>query len=234
MYQLNANIPTTNLVVYIAPAAPNTSRILSSIDQASEAMLIIDEAGSNITTGATGGYGPQAPQSLCSTAQQTGPTFPCPAAVGLDSSGQYQVAVVPGTSTAAQNVYQGRVGDYGYNSVAFYNVPVLPPAYPGVSRIFRITNIRIPVPGGSVTGTVQAFLSSSPNQVLPIPSSVLNVGIVGPSMSASVNASPAGGGGPFDNCAPVTTPGSLRQAYLYRGLCHGIQDSSGAGRLNSR
>jgi hypothetical protein len=222
-FQLGANIPTTNLVVYVVPGVPITSRILSSTDKSSEAMLIIDEAGSTIPTGATGGYGPQAPQSLCSTAQQTGPTFLCPAVVGLDNSGGYQVAVIPGTSTPAQNVYQGRVGDYGSNSVVFYNVPVLPPAYQGVIRTFRITNIRIPVPGGSVTGAVQALLSSNPNQTLPVASTLLNVGIVGPSMSASVNASPAGGGSPFDNCAPVTTPALSARLTYTEGFATGFR-----------
>jgi hypothetical protein len=147
--QTGAAIPTTNVVVYVS--VPITSRFLGPSPSGSngsfvtDAMLIVDEAGSGEPTGATGGYGPQAPQSLCTTAQQqaTGGSA-CAAQVGLDKSGQYQVAVVPNTSTPAQNVFQGEAGDFGDNSVTFYNVPVLPPAYPGISRIFRITNIRVP------------------------------------------------------------------------------------------
>ena len=135
---VGAEIPTVNLIVYVAPAVPITSRFLSP-NGASEALLIIDEAGANIPTGATGGYGPQAPQTLCTTAQQLDPAGPCQAYTGTDNSGQYLVAVQQGSSTPAQNVFQGKVGDYGANSVTFYDVPVLPPASAGVSRIFRIT-----------------------------------------------------------------------------------------------
>src|ERR1022692_860142 len=45
--QIGAAIPTTNIVVYMAPGVPITSRFLSS-NGASEALLIIDDAGSNI------------------------------------------------------------------------------------------------------------------------------------------------------------------------------------------
>ena len=204
--QLGAQIPTTNVIVYIAPSVPITSRIIDPAGNGiSEAMLIVDEAGSNITTGATGGYGPQAPQSLCTTAQQQNPGgSACTAQVGLDNSGQYYVAVVPGTSTPAQNVFQGKVGDFGANSVTFYNVPVLAPAYQGLSETFRITNIRIPIPGGNLTGTAQAIISTSPSQIMPVAGTAINVGVVGPAMMASVDASPAGGGNPFPTCVPQT------------------------------
>jgi len=199
--QIGAQIPTTNIVVYMAPAVPITSRFLSS-NGASEALLIIDEAGSNITTGATGGYGPQAPQSLCTTAQQQalgGST--CTPFVGKDASGLYEVAVsAPGTTGAAPNVYQGKVGDFGTNSVTFYNVPVLPPATSGVTRTFRITNVRVPVPGGNLSGTLQAIISTSPNQTLPVAGTAINIGVVGPSMSASVVPIKSA----FQQCQPQT------------------------------
>jgi hypothetical protein len=203
-------IPTTNIIIYTSPFVPITSRVFgpnNSSSFVSEALLMIDEPGGTIVTGATGGYGPQAPQSLCTTAQQQNPNFPCQPFVGVDNSGNYLVPVVaPGSATPAANVYQGEVGDFGLNSVAFYNVPVLPPASNGVSRLFRITNIRVPVPGGSFTGTLQAIISTSPNQTLPVGGAAINIGVVGPNMTASVNASPAGGGNPFSTCAPVTTP----------------------------
>jgi hypothetical protein len=199
--QIGAAIPTTNIVIYMAPAVPITSRFLSS-NGASEALLIIDEAGANITTGATGGFGPQAPQVLCTNAQQQAPGgSSCDVIVGTDTSGLYEVAVPgPGTSaTSAQNVYQGKVGDFGANSVTFYNVPVLPPATSGVSRTFRITNVRVPVPGGSLTGTLQAIVSTSPSQVLPVAGTAINIGVVGPAMSAAVSV-----GSPFQQCQPAT------------------------------
>jgi hypothetical protein len=199
--QQGASIPTTNIVVYMAPAVPITSRFLSS-NGASEALLIIDEAGANIATGATGGYGPQAPQSLCTNAQQQAPSgSTCSAFVGKDTSGQYVVAVTAaGGVTPAQNVYQGKVGDFGANSVTFYNVPVLPPATSGVSRTFRITNVRVPIPGGNLSGTLQAIISTSPNQTLPVAGTAINIGVVGPSMTAAVKPVT----NPFQQCLPAS------------------------------
>lgn len=204
--QQGAAIPTTNIVIYMAPGVPITSRFIGSPaagngGSPSEALLIIDEAGSNIGTGATGGYGPQAPQSLCTSAQQQASGgSSCSAVVGHDTSGLYEVAIVPGggaTQTAAPNVFQGKVGDFGVNSVTFYNVPVLPPATSGVSRTFRITNIRVPVPGGNLSGTLQAIVSTSPNQVLPVGGTAINIGVVGPATSAAVKMSSTN---PFQQC----------------------------------
>jgi len=203
--QQGAAIPTTNIVIYMAPAVPITSRFLSS-NGASEALLIIDEAGSNIVTGATGngttGYGPNAVQYLCTTAQQQASGgSSCNAFVGKDGSGTYEVAVTAaGGTTAAQNVYQGKVGDFGVNSVTFYNVPVLPPATSGVTRTFRITNVRVPVPGGNLSGTLQAIISTSPNQTLPVGGTAINIGVVGPAMTAAVKPISSA----FQQCQPAT------------------------------
>jgi len=45
-------VPTTNIVIYMSPAVPITSRYMDKTG-GSEALLIIDEAGSNIQTGST-------------------------------------------------------------------------------------------------------------------------------------------------------------------------------------
>ena len=230
LLQTGATIPTTNVTVYISPSVPITSRMLGPGPSGlagsfvSEALLIVDEAGSSINTGATGGYGPQAPQSLCTSAQQqaTGGNA-CAAQVGLDTSGQYQVAVVPNTSTPAQNVFQGEVGDFGANSVTFYNVPVLPPAYMGVSRTFRITNIRVPVPGGTLTGMVQAIVSTSGTAALPVGSTTIYAGIVGPAMRANANAAPAGGGNPFPACVSQTSPALAAKVTFTEGFATGFR-----------
>jgi hypothetical protein len=205
-----ASIPTTNIVIYMAPAVPITSRFLSS-NGASEALLIIDEAGSSITTGVVGAYGPKAPQTLCSNSQQQGNGGTngsvCNVIVGTDpgigATGPYEVAVPPAGSTfaSAPNVFQGKVGDFGSNSVTFYNVPVLPPATSGVTRTFRITNVRVPVPGGNLTGTLQAIISTSPSSVLPVSGTAINIGVVGPAMRATVKQNPSGG---FQQCYPQT------------------------------
>jgi hypothetical protein len=206
--QIGAAIPTTNIVIYMAPAVPITSRFLSS-NGASEALLIIDEAGANITTGVAGPFGPKAPQSLCTTAAQqlTGGSS-CNVIVspqpGVDINGNavtYEVAGPgPGNAGPAQNVYQGKVGDFGVNSVTFYNVPVLPPATSGVTRTFRITNVRVPVPGGNLSGTLQAIISTSPNQTLPVAGTAINIGVVGPAMTAAVAPYKSN---PFQQCQPA-------------------------------
>jgi hypothetical protein len=200
---VNSIIPTTNITIYMAPAVPITSRFLSS-NGASEAVLIIDDAGSNLTTGAPG-YGPQAPQVACATSQQqTVGGNACTVQVGSVSgvNGTYAVAVPgPGNSaTSAQNVYQGKIGDFGTNSVTFYGVPVLPPATTGISRTFRITNVRVPIPGTTFTSTLQAIISTSPSSVLPVAGTAINIGVVGPSMKAAVVPVKT----PFQQCVPQT------------------------------
>jgi hypothetical protein len=227
--QQGASIPTTNIVVYMAPAVPITSRFLSS-NGASEALLIIDEAGANIATGATGGYGPQAPQSLCTNAQQQAPSgSSCSAFVGKDTSGQYVVAVTAaGGVTPAQNVYQGKVGDFGANSVTFYNVPVLPPATSGVSRTFRITNVRVPIPGGNLSGTLQAIISTSPNQTLPVAGTAINIGVVGPAMTAAVKPVSA----PFQQCLPASVALSANLIFT-EGFATGFKTRVVPGGINN-
>jgi len=209
--QIGAQIPTTNIVVYMAPSVPITSRFIGA-NGASEALLLIDDPGANLSTGATGPYGPNAPQVLCTTAQQqsginsAGANSVCNLIVGSTPglNGPYTVAVPgPGnaSTTTAQNVFQGKVGDYGANSVTFYNVPVLPPATTGVSRTFRITNIRVPVPGGNLTNTLQAIISTNPNQTLPVAGTAINIGVVGPAMTAAVKPYKFN---PFQQCNPAT------------------------------
>jgi len=200
-------IPVTNIIVYMAPSVPITSRFLSS-NGASEALLIVDEAGSNITTGVTGAYGPNAPQVVCTSAaqQQTGGS-PCTGVVGMatghDLAGNtvnYEVALPSSSYTSIPNVFQGKIGDYGANSVAFYNVPVLPPATSGVTRTYRITNVRVPVPGGNLSGTLQAIISTNGQSALPVAGTAINIGVVGPAMSAAVAPVKT----PFQQCVPAT------------------------------
>jgi len=212
---VGSQIPTTNIVVYISPDVPITSRLLTSSGGASEALLIIDDAGSNLT-GAVTGFGPSAPQSLCTLSQEHStfsPTSPGPCtqyvgvAEGTDGNG-YEVAVgwsrneenelVIGT-TATQNVFQGSIGDYGPNTVTFYNVPVLPPATAGVYRTFRITNVRVGLPGVSAApgSTVSAYLSASPSQALPISQTSIAIGNVGPPSTSAVGTPAV-----FKQCQP--------------------------------
>jgi len=217
--QVGAAIPTTNITVYLFSVNALTSRYMNSAG-ASDALLIIDEAGSGIVTGAPG-YGPQAPQTLCTNAQQQNPGgSSCPQFVGVsNTTPPYQIAVnaapvftggVPSTGgTPAANVYQGKIGDFGANSVTFYAVPVMPPSTTGVSRTYRITNIRIPaaapLPGLAQGQTVPAILSTNGPTTLPVSGTGIQVAVVGKPSAAAVKVS---GNNPFQQCVgiPVTTP----------------------------
>jgi hypothetical protein len=230
---IGSTVPTTNVVIYMSPAVPITSRFMDKTG-GSEALLIIDEAGSSISTGATGGYGPQAPQSLCTTAQQQAVGgSACTPVVGKDVSGNYLVSVVPGSSTPAPNVFQGHVGDFGANSVTFYNVPVLPPATAGVTRTFRITNVRVPIPGGNLSGTLQAVVSTSPSAVLPVAGTAINIGVVGPAMTAAVTQNKTA----FTQCTPqsvaytagLTFTEGFATGFKTRVVPGGAQNLTGSG-----
>jgi hypothetical protein len=113
--------------------------------------------------------------------------------VSLGTTAPYAGGIAP-------NVFQGKIGDFGSNSVTFYNVPVLPPATSGVTRTFRITNVRVPVPGGNLTGTLQAIISTSPSQTLPVAGTAINIGVVGPAMTAAVQPVKT----PFQQCVKTT------------------------------
>jgi len=198
--QIGAAIPTTNITVYLTGPNAITSRYMSS-NGASDALLIIDEAGSGISTGATGPYGPQAPQVLCSTAnQQSFGGSTCGQFVG--SSNGYEVAVTtPGGTTASANVYQGKIGDFGAASVTFYAVPVLPPATTGVTRTYRITNVRVPVVG-LTGGTFTAILSTNGPTTLPVAGTAINVGVIGNLSKAGIKPVST----PFQQCIAVASP----------------------------
>jgi len=186
--QSATQVPTTNITVIVNANQPITSRLWSngSADK-SEVLLLVDDPGSSLITGATGGYGPAAPQTLC--AGQTPTSGGCAAYPGLDTSGGYLVAVTaPAGTTPAANVYQGFLNQAGVNTVTFYGVPVLPPVTTGISRTFRITNVRYPIAGTLGTNQgISVTISTSPSTVLPINNvGNLPVGIVGPAMTAAV------------------------------------------------
>jgi hypothetical protein len=197
-YAPNTQIPTTNITVFMSPSTNAiTSRLFVSGQAGlSEVALIIDESGSNLPTGVAGNFGPKAPQVLCTTS--TG----CPAFVGSDpgtSGGPYEVATsTAGGSTNAANVYQGYLNAVGVNTVTFYGVPVLPPVTSGVSRVFRITNIRFPVVGLGNQQQILASVSTSPSTVLPLVQAGFPVGVViSPSLTTSAKLSTAN---PFAQC----------------------------------
>jgi len=92
------------------------------------------------------------------------------------------------------------VGDFGTNTVTFYNVPVLPPGTTGVTRVFRITNVRVAVVGLAPQSPLQAVVSTSPSAALPVTGTAINIGIVGPYMNAAVKQVK----NPFQQCQAAT------------------------------
>jgi hypothetical protein len=198
-YAQGAVIPTTNITVLIPQFNyPITSRLFSSSSGLSEVALIIDEPGSGLSTGSTGGFGPAAPQKLCTNGAG------CPAVVGMDGSGTYEVAMdATAPTTQAHNIYRGYLGQLGANSVTFYGVPVLPPVTSGVSRVFRVTNIRYPVTQIASATVINAQVTTAPSQVLPLIQSYFPVGIVFQGLKASVSTPVT-----FPQCQPQFPSGS--------------------------
>ncbi|HWB86746.1 MAG TPA: hypothetical protein VG675_21555 [Bryobacteraceae bacterium] len=181
-----AQIPQANITVFLNTNV--TSRLLSG--SASEALLMIDEPNSGQP-----GFGPSLPLTLCTT-----PTMGCQAFVGtatnpITSATQAGAAVTTsGGTVPASNVFQGIVSG---NSVTFFGVPIQPPATAGVSRVYRITNVRgnaSALGGGAASGVSQAIASVSiagPTSVL-VNNSTLVVGYVQNGLSSSVRSATGG------------------------------------------
>jgi len=148
---------------------------------ASEIAIIVDEPGSLSDTAGTAlgikGYGPDSAVSPCvysgnldtlAHAQAN-----CLAYAELTGSGYWVASsstaippatlpfAAPATATAAQNAYQGVVGNgVATNSkVTFNNVPLIPPVAAGVQRVYRVVNVRVTA---ATAGTVTATVSATP------------------------------------------------------------------------
>jgi hypothetical protein len=158
----------------------------------SEALLLIDEPGSGLLVpNSVAGIGPAAPQTLCGSGGVpyslvgAGPTG-CTQYVALAGGVDYTMVSAGGGPAA--NVYAGVVSS---NQVTFYGIPVLPPTSSGVSRVFRMTNIRInanTLYGGGLSGTtpVLASISISAATSIPVNTPVQTVGFVQAGLSTSV------------------------------------------------
>jgi hypothetical protein len=234
---LGSIIPTANFTIFLNTAV--TSRLLqaTTAGNASEALLLIDEPGSSVQ-----GYGPAVPQTLCTTpAVGAGASTGCQEWVGVSTvtppSGTpgatnmgVPVSVNPNTATGGvtspqppgANIFQGVVSG---NSVTFFGVPVLAPTTSGLTRVFRITNVRANAnqltSGGPTPGTVQASISINSSTSLIITNSQLTTGFVqqglNPTNTLVRNASNTGnassGGTTFNQCnsASVVTNVGLLQ-----------------------
>jgi hypothetical protein len=158
-------IPTVNITISLGTNV--TSRLLGTpgVANASEALLIIDEAGATPSSGGVlvpllPGFGPGAPQKLCSTPKIGAGTGGCVEYANMIGGYPVMVGTSGGTSPGA-NVFQGLVSG---NQVTLNGVPVLAPAVGGSARTFRITNIRANAtvfPAGAVTTQLLASISVS-------------------------------------------------------------------------
>jgi uncharacterized protein (TIGR03437 family) len=182
--QPGAQIPTVNISVYLNTNV--TSRLFptTAAPTASEALLMIDEPGSGASS-VVPGFGPQAPQKLCPT-----PATGCMEFATVVSGLTVATDTVGGT-TAGANVFQGIVNPDGShpNMVTFFGVPILPPGSTGMSRVYRITNIRADATAfGAVSGQpITAQIAVSNPSVLPLTNSIPAVGLIQSGLSISAS-----------------------------------------------
>jgi len=204
---------TSRLLSYnsVAPSAvtsPNTS----------EALLLIDEPGSGLQVAppaplgtAPTGVGPQAAQTLCAVGGQPASymgagTGGCPQYVWQIPGSDYVMSSSSTSLTAPANVYAGVAVA---NQVTFFGIPILPPTSTGVSRVYRITNVRInanALGASGFTGTFQvsASISISGSTSVPIYTPVQIAGFVQTGLStATRNVGNTGGLGTpvFNQCS---------------------------------
>src|SRR5438477_1493899 len=191
-------IPTVNITAFFN--TPVTSRLLFIGSNVSEALLRIDEPGSGLIAPAPG-FGPEAPQNLCST-----PLTGCAEFASL-AGGVIVATDIPGGTTPGKNVFQGIVSS---NSVTFFGIPILPPASVGAFRTFRITNVRVNATvlnGGPAAGAnpVIGLISVSNAATLPVTNSTPTVGVVFSGLSTSASAAAALGQCSSQSKSPIAT-----------------------------
>jgi len=207
---LGAQIPTVDITVFYN--ATVTSRLYSTSSGVSDALLLVDEPDNGLNTSLTG-YGPSLPQMLCAFPTQGAGPNGCPEYVGtVGSNVGVPVAGSGGTSPGA-NVFEGVVTS---QQVVFYGVPVLPPVTPGITRVFRITNVRVNAnqigqsAGGP--GIISASISTSGATSLGLTNPNPIVGYVSNSLTVKVNNAT---GFPQCNNTSATYAGTLQFTELF-------------------
>jgi hypothetical protein len=170
--------PVDRATITVNYGVPVTSRIdttTGAVAGASEALLSIDEPNTVTVNPIVAGFGQNAAVNVCSAALNTVSPIPLGSACeayqvlsGTGTAGFYVMSqTTPVVSAAsAPNVYQGVVGQTTStaNQVKFSNVPVMAPVQAGVTRVFRIMNVRVtPGSGASVTATVTVTTANTEN-----------------------------------------------------------------------
>jgi len=215
-----STIPTANVTVSLGTNV--TSRLLGigGVSNASEALLIIDEAGASVAKGGTlvplvPGFGPDAPQTLCSTPQVGAGIGGC--AEFANTVNGYPVAVsVAGGTTPAANVFSGLASG---NQVTFEGIPILAPVSASTQRTFRITNVRANVSGlggGGLAGTTQllASISISGSTSVPINNPVQIAGFIQAGLTTVLRntnntGNQSSGGAGFNQCNGLSSPSGV-------------------------
>ena len=203
-------INTANVTVSLGTNV--TSRLLgagtgTNPSNTSEALLMIDEPGANLTP-AVAGAGPAAAQNVC-TNSASGAAIGGPCAQYAFVNGTVVVASSSSTANVAPfNTYEGLVNA---NQVTFNGVPILAPATSGIARVFRITNVRANVSGlggGGLAGTTQllASVSISGNTALPVNAPVQIAGFIQQGLSTAVRSTTGGSFSisPLQQCSNYT------------------------------
>lgn len=193
-------IPQANITVFLNTQV--TSRILSTSgvsNNASEALLLIDEPGSSTVSG----YGANLADIPCTTPNGTG----CVEYVS-NSGGNIGVpsqTQPPTAFSAGWNVFHGVVSG---NSVTFYGVPILPPSTTG-SRIYRITNVRANANGisggGPTPGSVTGSVSISPSNAFTINQPLNTLAFVSTGLATALRKPDNSGGLSAPNLAQCST-----------------------------
>jgi hypothetical protein len=231
---LGVQLPTANFTISFVTAV--TSRLLvqngvtnsATAANTSEALLLIDDPGSADLPVNTLSYssnpsvsGPTSAQTLC-TVGMLGNNVASAVGAGTGGCPQYPVwdpntgdFLMSSSSTslsASANVYAGVVNN---SQVVFNGIPIMPPASPGVARIYRITNVRInaaQLGSGLYPGTIPATvgIAISPNPGVTINQTSMTAGWVQTGLSTSLrNLTDTGGGGNvnFSQCSSASTSG---------------------------
>jgi len=169
-----------------------TSRILNTTNNASEALLLIDE--------------PQELQQKVCPVPASGPNTCDVAGNGASAQSPYlPPPTVPASAGTPYNVFQGQQA--GSNSIAFLGVPIAPPGTMGGTRVFRITNVRgnanaLGVSGANAPPTPMIeVISVSPSTLMPINNPQQTIGLVQKGLLVST-----GGAVSFQQCFSTNIP----------------------------
>jgi hypothetical protein len=174
---LSLGNPVDRATITVNYGVPVTSRVdttTGAVAGASEALLSIDEPNTVTVNPIVANFGQNAAINVCSAALNTVSPIPlssaCIAYQQLSGTGTTGFYVMSQTATlsalSAPNVYQGVVGQTSStaNQVKFSNVPVMAPVQAGVTRVFRVMNVRVtPGSAASVTATVTITTANTVN-----------------------------------------------------------------------